>query len=245
MGGHLESGELRVLVIRIVAAGLVKLDLADVRRVNRLVAPLEKLFLDEALEDAANRRPFRHPEDQARADQGRDGEQVQLAAQPAMVALLGLLDLGDVCLQVLLVEERSAVDALEHRAVGAAFPVGTGDREQLERADLAGVRDVRPAAQVDELALAIEAQDAELVQLFVDVLDLERLAQVGDELACLRDRQGEPFERLGILPDPGHLGLDGGEVVLGEGFARAPRRRSRSRSWSWGRMRAARRDTTA
>ena len=102
-----------------------------------------------------------------------------------MVALLGLLDLREVGVEVLLVEERGAVDALEHLAVGLAFPVGAGDREQLERPDLAGVGDMRPAAEVDELALAVEAQDAVLVQLVVDVLDLEGLAQVGDELAGL------------------------------------------------------------
>ena len=57
------------------------------------------------------------------------------------------------------------------------------------------------------------------MQLVVDVLDLEGLAQVGDELAGLGDRQGEPLERLGVLEDPGHLGLDGREVVLGEAAA--------------------------
>ena len=31
--------------------------------------------------------------------------------------------------------------------------------------------------------------------------------------------QGEPLERLGVLDDPGHLGLDGREVVLGEAAA--------------------------
>ena len=187
--GILSGRELRVLVVGIVAAGLVELDLADVRGVDRLVAALDQLVLDEGLEDAADDRPLGHPEDQARPDQRRDREQVQLLAEPAMVALLGLFDLGEVGVEVLLVEERGAVDALEHLAVGLPLPVGPGDREQLERADLAGVGDVRAAAEVDELALAVEAEDAVLVQLVVDVLDLERLAQVGDELAGLGDRQ--------------------------------------------------------
>ena len=216
VGRHLERGKLRFLVIRVVPAGLVELDLADMRRIDRLVAALDQLVLDEALEDAADDRPFGHPEDQARPDQRRDREEVEVAAEPAMVAFLGLFDLGDVGLQLLLVEERGAVNALKHLAVGPALPVSPGDREQLERPDLAGVGNMRPAAQVDKLPLAIEAQDAVLVQLVVDVLDLERLAQVGDELPRLGDRQAEPLERLGVLDDPGHLGLDGGEVVLGE-----------------------------
>ena len=58
------------------------------------------------------------------------------------------------------------------------------------------------------------------MQLLVDVLDLEGLAQVGDELAGLGHRQREPLERLGVLGDAGHLGLDGREVVLREVPAR-------------------------
>ena len=108
--------ELRILVIRIVAAGLVELDLADVRGVDRLIAALDQLVLQEVLEDAADDRPLGHPEDQARADQGRDREQVQLLAELAVVALLRLLDLGEVGVELLLVEEGGAVDALEHLA---------------------------------------------------------------------------------------------------------------------------------
>ncbi len=104
---------------------------------------------------------------------------------------------------------------------------------------------MRAAAEVDELALAIEAQHAVLVQLFVDMLDLEGLPQVGDELAGLVDRQREPLERLGVLEDPGHLGLDGREVVFREAYARAPRRRNKSR-WPWSaQTRAGRRDKAA
>ena len=216
VGGHLQGGELRVLVIWIVPAGLVELDPADVGRVDGLIPAPDELVLDEGLEDAADDGPLGHPEDQSRPDELRDGEQVQLASQPAMVALLRFLHLGDVGLQVLLVEERGAVDALEHVAVGLSLPVGAGDREQLERPDLAGVGDVRPSAEVDELPLPVEAEHAVLVQLVVDVLDLERLAQVGDELAGLGRRQAEPLERLGILGDAGHLDLDGREVVLRE-----------------------------
>ena len=101
--------------------------------------------------------------------------------------------------------------------VGLALPVGAGDREQLERADLAGVGDVRAAAEVDELALAVEAEDAVLVQLVVDVLDLEPWPRSSTNWRASGDGQAEPLERLGVLDDPGHLGLDRREVVLGEG----------------------------
>ena len=108
--------------------------------------------------DAADGRPLRHPQDQAAADRLADGEQLQLLAEHAVVALLRLLELVQVGVEVLLGEEGGAVEPLELLAGGVVLPVGAGDAQQLERADLAGVRDVRPAAQVDELALAVEAQ---------------------------------------------------------------------------------------
>ena len=214
MGRHLERRELRVLVIRIMAAGLIELDLADVGRVHRLVASLDQLVLDEALEDAADDRPLGHPEDQPRPDQLRDRVQIQLAAEPAMVAFLGFLELGELGVELFLVEERRAVNALKHVAVGPPFPVGPGDREQLVGTDLAGVGNMRAAAEVDELTLPVEAQHAVLVQLFVDMLDLERLPQVGDELAGFLDGKREPLEWLGVLEDAGHLGLDRREIVF-------------------------------
>src|SRR5439155_12992468 len=48
------------------------------------------------------------------------------------------------------------VDALEHVALLIAAPVGTGDRQQLERADPAGRGDVRSLAQVDEVAVLVD-----------------------------------------------------------------------------------------
>ncbi len=198
------------------AAGLIELDLADVRSVHGLIAAPDQFLLDEVLEDAADDGALGHPEDQPRADQRGDREQVQVAAEPAVIALLGLFHLGDMGLEVLLVEERGAVDPLEHLPIGVTLPVGAGDGEQLERPDLAGMGDMRASAEVDELTLPVEAQDAILMELVVDVLDLVGLAEVGDELAGLGHGEAEPLEGLGILGDPPHLGFDRREIVLGE-----------------------------
>ena len=65
------------------------------------------------LEDAADDRPLRHPEDQAAADQLADGEQLELLAEDAVVALLRLFELAQIGVEVLLVEERGAVEALK------------------------------------------------------------------------------------------------------------------------------------
>ena len=68
-----------------------------------------------------------------------------------MVALGRLLLLFQISLQILLGGERGAVDPLQHLVLLVAAEVAARDRQQLHRADLAGVRDVRPAAEVDEI----------------------------------------------------------------------------------------------
>jgi hypothetical protein len=55
------------------------------------------------------------PEDQARAGEFLDGEQVELLAEHAMVALLGFFDAVQVGVEILLREKRRAVDALQLR----------------------------------------------------------------------------------------------------------------------------------
>jgi hypothetical protein len=49
-----------------------------------------------------------------------------------------------------------AVDALEHLVAGVAAPVRPGYAHELEGLQLAGGRHVRPAAEVDPVALAVE-----------------------------------------------------------------------------------------
>ena len=115
----LEDGcELRVAVIRKVTAGLIHFDAADVRGVDRLIAALHKLAADEPFQFAANDRPFGHPQNQARADERADGEQVELFAQQAMVSFLRLFDLGEVGFEVFLVEERGGIEPLQLLAGG-------------------------------------------------------------------------------------------------------------------------------
>ena len=84
----------------------------------------------------------------------REGEQVQLGAELAVVALLGLLEELQVRLELVLGRPRGAVDALELRVLLAAAPVRGGDAHQLERRDDPGGRQVRAAAQVLPAQLA-------------------------------------------------------------------------------------------
>ena len=161
------------------AAGFVQVHAADVRRVDRLIAAGQQLALDEILQDRTHRRALGQPQAQPGAHVGLDAEQLQLLAQHAMVAAFGLFQLFQVLVEFLFAEPSRAVQPLQLPVAGVAFPVGAGDRQHFERLDLARVRHVRTAAQVDELALAIETQVAVVAEARRDVFDFQ---------ACFRSR---------------------------------------------------------
>ena len=153
-----------------------------------------------------------------------EAEQVELGAEPAMIALLRLFPAPQELVELLLGRPGRAVDALEHRALLVAPPVRPGGAEQLERADLARARDVRPTAQVDERTLPVEGRAAAPAPLalgggheVVDNLDLERLVMLDEEGAGLGRRQLGQLERLVGRDALAHARLDRGEVVRGEG----------------------------
>ena len=83
-------------------------------------------------------------------------EQVELPAETPVVALFRLLQHLQVGVLVLLLRPRRAVDPLQHLVLRVAAPVGAGQPHQLEHLELAGRGHVRPAAQVDEIALLVE-----------------------------------------------------------------------------------------
>ena len=84
-------------------------------------------------------------------------EQIELLADAAVIALLGLLQPVQVVIELLLVGPGRAVDPLQHLVARVAAPVGAGHLRQLERLELAGGGHVRAAAQVDPVALPVEA----------------------------------------------------------------------------------------
>src|SRR5262249_23725226 len=103
-------------------------------------------------------------------------EQVHLAPQAPVVALLRLLELVEVDVELLLAGPGRAVDALKHRLRRVAAPVGAGDLEQLEAfADLPRRGHMRAAAEVEPVALRIELDLLALGDR-VDQLDLEGFA---------------------------------------------------------------------
>ena len=100
-------------------------------------------------------QPFGMPEHHA----GRlvlQVEQVERAAELAVVALLGLLDPVQVGVEIFLPGPGGAVDPLQHLVSRVAAPVRAGKLRQLEHLELAGRRHVRAAAQVGEAPLGVE-----------------------------------------------------------------------------------------
>src|SRR5438093_2540684 len=130
-----------------------------------------------------------------------EGVEVELAAELAVVALLRLFEPPQMLVELLLREPGGAVDALEHRVPLVAPPVGAGGREELEVLHVARRGHVRPAAEVDEVALPVERHAGSVDAL--EDLDLERLAALAEEADRLVARHLLPLEgmvRPGDLP---------------------------------------------
>ena len=142
-------------------------------------------------------------------------ENVHLAADPAVVALLGLLEQAQVLVELVFGGKGRAVDADEHLVVLVALPVGARDARELEGLEGLRVGEVRAHAHVDVLALLVEG-DAGVVGQVADVLDLVLLAALLHEGDGLGTRQLEDRELEVLLHDLSHLGLDGVEVLLGD-----------------------------
>ena len=184
------------------------------------VLPLADV-LDESLEEPL---ALRVPEHRPRR-LVLEVPQVHLAPEPAMVAPLRLLQHVQVGLELLLVRPGGAVDPLEHLVVGVAAPVRAGDAHQPERlAELAGGGQVRTAAQIDPLALAVQG-DGLVARDSFDDLGLVLLAPFPEEphrlvaiphlardgLVAVDDLAHALLHALQVL---GREGLLAGEVVV-------------------------------
>ena len=152
-------------------------------------------------------------EDEAGAGEFLDAEEVELLAELAVVALLGLFELVEVVVEVLGGEEGGAVDALQLLVVLVALPVGAGDGEQLEGLDLRGVGDVRAAAEVDEVGSeGVLGED--VVGLLFDELALH--PRIGVFLEAFGFGGEDAFVGESARLDLPHLLLDLLEVVGSE-----------------------------
>ena len=149
-----------------------------------------------------------------------------------MVALPRLLHLIEVAPQLFAVAPGRAVDALQHRVLLVAAPVGPGHAEKAEGVghDLAGVLDVGPAAEVLERVMLVGADDrlfGHLVAVFVDLSLVESVDEfqlvglVGKELARLAGADLAIGEVVLAADDLAHALLYRLEVVGAESARRA------------------------
>src|SRR5947199_4649432 len=125
-----------------------------------------------------------------------------------MVAAIGLLKPEEILFELLLVGPSGAVDALQLRVVRVAAPIGAGDVHQLEGlSEPAGRRQMRADAQIDETALAIEA-DLLLGRDLADISGLVALADAVEERHRLVPLPHLAGDRLVAAHDVAHALLD-------------------------------------
>ncbi len=135
-----------------------------------------------------------------------------------MIAARCFFKAAEVVIETFFGEEGRAVDALELRIFLVAEPVSASEAGDLEGLDAAGRGDVRAAAEIDELAVAVEADLVAGRGELRDEVDFHEVA------VALKFFEG-PLARL-VLVDEGlvasndfdHFGLDGGEVFGREGL---------------------------
>ena len=180
-----------------------------------MIARLLLAAADVILQRLEQRPALRMPEHRARRLL-LEVEQVHLAAEPAVVALLGLFKLLEMKVELLLLGEGGAVDAGQHRVLGIAAPVGARDLLQFEGvADLAGRGHVRAAAEIEPVALAVNFQ-AFAGRNGIDQLDLEILALVLEHALGLVARPHLLGEGFVARDDLAHLLLDHRQVFRRE-----------------------------
>src|SRR5690606_14155418 len=128
----------------------------ELRRLDLDIAGGLELPPQIALEGAPERPAFGVPEDAADSFL-LEVEQVRNAAEARVVSLLGLFQAVEILLQLLLAPPGRDVDALELRVPGVAAPIGARDLREFESlGQLAGRRQMRPRAEIEPLALAVD-----------------------------------------------------------------------------------------
>ncbi len=213
-----DLGDEHVLAVVLpVARGLPELAVDQQRRLHLVVAGVLELAPHIVFQRAVQGPALRMPEHLAHR-LVLDMEQVERAAELAVVALLGLLDHLQIGLEFVLGGEGHAVDALQLGVVRIAAPVGPGHLGQLEcGAELAGRRQMRPQAHVEPvLALPVDRQLLIRRQAVADPLRLEHLAGLLEMPDRDFMRPHLAGDRQVALDDLAHLLLDLFEVGFGE-----------------------------
>ena len=124
-------GEHILSVIEPVPRGLPETAVHHIRRVHLNIARFV-LPLAHVIEQLAEQGPtLGMPENRAWRIVA-EMEEIELSTDLAVISFLGLLELGEVLVQLLLIAPRGAIDALQRLVIGVTAPVGTGQLHQLK-----------------------------------------------------------------------------------------------------------------
>ena len=137
-----------------------------------------------------------------------------MASQGPVVAPFRFLQPGQVLVQSFLAFEGGPVNALEHRPVLVAAPVGPRHMKQLHRRDVGSIRDVRALAKVDEVTVPVDGQGLCFGQAF-DYLLLVGLSREQRPRFLITNLL--PNKRMVIADGLEHKLLDLLQVLGGEG----------------------------
>ena len=204
-----------VLAVLVPVAGFFPQGLVqDLRALHFQVIVVTVNLAHVLLDALPHRPPLGVPEHQA----GRvvvDVEQIQFAAELAVVALFGFFQHGQVLLQVFLAGPGRAIDTLQHFIAMVAAPISAGHLHQLEMLELAGAGHVGAPAQVGEAAFAVERHIFAGGNAAND-LGLVMLAQALEVLNRLVARQDLAQHRLVFVGQRRHALFNGLEVFRRE-----------------------------
>ena len=166
--------------------------------VDDLVAALIVLLAPKVLDDGPDARALGMPVDQAGARSSWKLNRSSSLPRLRWSRFLDLLQPGQVLSQLLLGGPDRAIDALQHRLVLVAAPVGAGHVQQLEGVprDLARVLQVWAAAQVRKVAVRVDRQLSDRLGAGLAMLVLLARGQLLD-LVDLVGLVGE--HRLGLV----------------------------------------------
>lgn len=202
-----------VLEVVVVAAALPQLVAEHDGRTHFAVAAALELLADQlgelVVDDHAAGMPEREP-----GPLGLQREEIHLAPDAPVIALLGLLQAMEVLLEVLGGEERGAADALHGHARRVATPVRPAHAQQLHVGQPRGVGHVRTLAHVGEGTRVVEG-DLVFGNL-VDVRDLQLVADALEAFLGTCPIEGDARVGTAFGRDLLHARFDLGQVLLGE-----------------------------
>ena len=133
-----------------------------------------------------------------------------------MVALFGFLHFGEIFFKLRFLFERRTVNAGEHLVLFVPAPVSARHAGQLERLDLARGRQMRPAAEIDEIALLVKGNFRVLGQI-VDKFLFIRFAEIIHHFKGVLAAQRKALDGQIALDDLVHFRFDLAEIVLADG----------------------------